>query len=323
MNQKNIFVTGHRGMVGSAVCRRLLADASSNVIVANRSDVDLLDQVSVRSFFKSNPIDLVIHTAAKVGGISASKDNPYEFLYENLQIQNNVISNAAKYGVGRLIFIGSSCIFPRDCPQPMREEYLLTGPLEKTLEPYALAKICGIKLCQAINQKYNFDYRSLMPSNLFGPNDNFGLKTSHVIPALMRKLHSGKMNNDSSVELWGTGNPTREFLHVQDLVDAIMFVNSIPKETYTNIVQSEFPFLNVGTGHEITIFNLAQRISKIVGFEGNINFNADFPDGTPRKVMNVDKLKGLGWKPKIKFTDGLTETFAWFQKNINNLRNLQ
>jgi len=319
---KNIFLTGHRGMVGSAVYKNLLNDSSSNVIVANRSDVDLLDWVSVDNFFSNNPIDYVIHLAAKVGGIRAVINNPYDFLYENLQIQNNVLSIAAKHNITNLLFIGSSCIYPRDCQQPMREEYLLTGPLERTLEPFALAKICGIKMCQAINQKYGFDYRSMMPSNLYGPNDNFSLKTSHVIPALIRKLNSAKMDNKKSIELWGTGNPIREFLHIDDFADAITFVNKIPKEKYNQVIQSEHPFLNTGTGHEIKISDLAKKIAEIIGYEGDINFNNDFPDGTPRKVLNIDKLEKLGWKSKIRLTDGLNSTFKWFQDNADDFREL-
>jgi len=322
MNQKNIFLTGHRGMVGSAVYKHLLNESSSNVIVANKSEVDLLDWVSVDNFFSNNLIDLVIHVAAKVGGISAVKNNPYDFLYENLQIQNNVLSIAANHNITKLLFIGSSCIFPRDCTQPMREEYLLTGPLEKTLEPFALAKICGIKMCQAINQKYGFDYRSLMPSNLYGPNDNFSLETSHVIPAIIRKLNSAKVDNKKSIELWGTGNPIREFLHVNDFAEAITFVNQIPKKIYNQVIQNEYPFLNTGTGHEIKISDLANKIAKIVGYEGDINFNSDFPDGTPRKVLNIDKLEKLGWKSKIGLTDGLSSTFKWFQENANTFRDL-
>ena len=258
--------------------------------------------------------------AAKVGGISAVKNNPYDFLYENLQIQNNVLSIAANHNITKLLFIGSSCIFPRDCTQPMREEYLLTGPLEKTLEPFALAKICGIKMCQAINQKYGFDYRSLMPSNLYGPNDNFSLETSHVIPAIIRKLNSAKVDNKKSIELWGTGNPIREFLHVNDFAEAITFVNQIPKKIYNQVIQNEYPFLNTGTGHEIKISDLAKKIAKIVGYEGDINFNSGFPDGTPRKVLNIDKLEKLGWKSKIGLTDGLSSTFKWFQENANTFR---
>ena len=322
MTLKNIFLTGHRGMVGSAVYKHLLNDSTLNVIVANRSEVDLLDWISVDNFFSNNLIDLVIHLAAKVGGISAVKNNPYDFLYENLQIQNNVLSIAAKHNITNLLFIGSSCIFPRDCPQPMREEYLLTGPLEKTLEPFALAKICGIKMCQAINQKYGFDYRSIMPSNLYGPNDNFSLETSHVIPALIRKLNSAKVDNKKSIELWGTGNPIREFLHVNDFAEAVTFVNQIPKEKYNQVIQNEYPFLNTGTGLEIKISDLAKKIAKIVGYEGDINFNKDFPDGTPRKVLNIDKLEKLGWKSKIGLTDGLNSTFKWFQDNANSFRDL-
>jgi GDP-L-fucose synthase len=322
MTLKNIFLTGHRGMVGSAVYKHLLNESSSNVIVANRYEVDLLDSASVDSFFSNNPIDIIIHTAAKVGGISAVINNPYEFLYENLQIQNNVLSIAANHNISKLLFIGSSCIFPRDCPQPMREEYLLSGPLEKTLEPFALAKICGIKMCQAINQKYGFDYRSLMPSNLYGPNDNFSLETSHVIPAFIRKFNSAKINNKKSIELWGTGNPIREFLHVNDFAEAITFVNQIPKEKYNQVIQNEYPFLNTGTGHEIKISDLAKKIAKIVGYEGDINFNSDFPDGAPRKVLNINKIEKLGWKSKIGLTDGLNSTFKWFKDNADTFRDL-
>ncbi len=322
MALKNIFLTGHRGMVGSAVYKNLLNENSLNVIVASRSEVDLLDWASVDNFFNNNLIDLVIHVAAKVGGITAVKNNPYDFLYENLQIQNNVLSIAANHNIAKLLFIGSSCIYPRDCTQPMREEYLLTGPLEKTLEPFALAKICGIKMCQAINQKYGFDYRSLMPSNLYGPNDNFSLETSHVIPALIRKLNFAKVDNKKSIELWGTGNPIREFLHVNDFAEAITFVNQIPKKKFNQVILGEYPFLNTGTGHEIKISDLAKKIAKIVGFEGNINFNSNFPDGTPRKVLNIDKLKKLGWKSKIGLADGLSSTYKWFQDNADGFRDL-
>ncbi len=307
MALKNIFLTGHRGMVGSAVYKNLLNENSSNVIVGNRSEVDLLDWASVDNFFNNNLIDLVIHVAAKVGGITAVKNNPYDFLYENLQIQNNVLSIAANHNITKLLFIGSSCIYPRDCTQPMREEYLLTGPLERTLEPFALAKICGIKMCQAINQKYGFDYRSMMPSNLYGPNDNYNLKTSHFFPALIAKCYLAKKNNKKEITLWGSGKSKREMMYVDDLADAcIYFLHKKTKET----------LINVGTSKDISILNYAKFILKKLNLNCKIILDKSKPDGTQRKIIDNSIALSHGWKPKINLDDGFELTLkSYFSKS--------
>ena len=298
-----IFVAGHRGMVGSAVVRNLAAKGYRDVVTRSRSELDLTDQAAVEAFFRDSAIDVVVLAAAKVGGILANDTYPADFLYLNLMIEANVIHAAYRAGVKRLVFLGSSCIYPRECPQPIKEEYLLTGPLEKTNEPYAIAKIAGIKLCESYNRQHGTKYVSLMPTNLYGPNDNYGLKTSHVLPALIRKAHEAKLEGQGSLKVWGTGRVRREFLHVDDMADATVFVleNGIDSGLF-----------NVGCGADVTIEELARSTMAVVGFSGCIEFDTTKPDGTPQKLLDVSKLTELGWVAKIGLDEGLATTYRDF-----------
>jgi GDP-L-fucose synthase len=301
-----IFVAGHRGMVGSATVRELKRQGFDNLVFRSRDEVDLLDFKQVDNFFSTEKPRYVIDAAAKVGGILANDTYPADFIRDNLRIQTNLIEAAHKHGTEKFVFLGSSCIYPKLAPQPMREEYLLTGPLEPTNEWYAIAKIAGIKMCQAYRKQHGFNAICLMPTNLYGPGDNFDLKTSHVLPALIRKIHEAKVAGSESVTIWGTGKPRREFLHVDDLADAIVFL----AENYN----SE-EIINVGAGEDIAIEDLAVLISNIVGFEGALTFDTDMPDGTPRKLLDVTRLQDLGWAPRITLNDGIAETYAWFLEN--------
>lgn len=301
-----IFVAGHRGLVGSAIKRNLEKQGYQNIVLKTRKELDLLDGFAVKEFFKKERPDYVFLAAAKVGGILANDTHPAEFIFQNLQIQNNIIHNAYLANVKKLLFLGSSCIYPRDCPQPIKEEYLLTGPLEKTNEAYAIAKIAGIKMCQAYNKQYGTKFISVMPTNLYGPNDNFDLESSHVLPALLRKFHDAKSENKKEVVMWGTGSPKREFLHVDDLADACIFLMN-------NYNESEI--VNIGAGEDISIRELSEMIKKIVGFEGEIVNDATKPDGTPRKLLDVSRLHQLGWKHKISLKDGIKDTYDWFLVN--------
>jgi len=307
-----IFVAGHKGLVGSAIVCRLQTAGYDNLLLRSRAELDLCEQAAVREFFQSERPEYVFLAAAKVGGIVANSSWPADFIYENLTIQNNVIHSAWKYGVKRLLFLGSSCIYPKFAPQPMREEHLLTGELEPTNEPYAVAKIAGIKMCQAYNRQYGTNFLSVMPTNLYGPNDNFDLTSSHVIPALMRKIHEAKISGAPTVEIWGTGKPRREFLFVDDMADACVFVMETPQ---AKLDAQGAPFLNVGTGSDVTIAELAQSICAVVGFQGELVFNTDKPDGTPRKLLNVDRLQALGWTCSIDLRSGLDDTYQWFLQN--------
>ena len=298
----NIFVAGHNGLVGSAVCRRLVADGIEPV-VASRAELDLTDQRAVGNWFAEEEIDEVYLAAAKVGGIHANDTYPAEFLHENLVIQSNVIHAAWKNGVRKLLFLGSSCIYPKLAPQPMPEDSLLTGPLEPTNEWYAVAKIAGIKMCQAYRKQYGFDAISAMPTNLYGPGDNFDLQNSHVLPALIRKFHEAKESGADSVTVWGTGSPRREFLHVDDLADACVFL----MENY-----SSPEIVNIGWGRDISIAELADLIRRVVGFEGTIEHDTSKPDGTPRKLLDTARLTGLGWQPSITLEDGIASTYQWY-----------
>lgn len=298
---KRVYVAGHRGMVGSAIVRRL-ATEGCEVLTSDRS-TDLRDQAAVRNWFDGNVPDIVVLAAAKVGGILANDTFPAQFLYDNLMIEANVIEAARQAGVGRLLFLGSSCIYPKFAPQPISEDALLTGPLEPTNEWYAIAKIAGIKLCQAYRREYGLDYISAMPTNLYGPGDNFDLAGSHVLPALIRKAHEAKMAGKPSIEIWGTGTPRREFLHVDDLADACVFL----LKTY-----SGEGHVNVGSGSDIPIGELAELVCRVVGFEGVISKDATKPDGTPRKLMDSGKLAGLGWSASIPLEDGVAGAYAWF-----------
>ncbi|KVF04310.1 GDP-L-fucose synthase family protein [Burkholderia vietnamiensis] len=302
-----IFVAGHRGMVGSAVVRALAAKKYCNVVTRSRSQLDLTNQISVEAFFRDNEIDVVVLAAAKVGGILANDTYPADFLYLNLMIEANVIQAAYRAGVQRLVFLGSSCIYPRDCPQPIREEYLLTGPLEKTNEPYAIAKIAGIKLCEAFNRQYGTKYVSLMPTNLYGPNDNYDLNSSHVLPALINKAHRAKQESESTLSVWGSGNPRREFLHVDDLADAVVFILE------TGISDGLF---NVGSGIDVSIRELAELVLTIVGSDAKLEFDRSKPDGTPRKLMDVSRLADIGWTSKIPLEAGILSTYQDYLARI-------
>ncbi|MBT2790505.1 GDP-L-fucose synthase family protein [Paraburkholderia strydomiana] len=298
-----IFVAGHRGMVGSALVRRLAAAGYTNVITRSRVELDLTDQAAVNRFFQAEKIDVVLLAAARVGGILANASRPGEFIYENLVIETNVIHAAYRAQVERLVFFGSSCIYPKQCPQPIREEYLLTSSLEPTNDAYAIAKIAGVKLCEAYNCEYNTQYVSLMPTNLYGPNDNYDLNSSHVLPALLRKAHEAKLNGAGTLTVWGSGTPRREFLHVDDLAAATLFVLE------NNVTEGLF---NVGVGEDLSIRELAECICKVVGFEGELVFDASKPDGTPRKLLDVSRLAKMGWRSTIGLEQGIASTYRDF-----------
>jgi len=307
MNKKDkIYIAGHRGMVGSAIVRKLKSEGFDNIVTRGSKELDLKEQSAVREFFAKEKPDHVVLAAAKVGGIQANNVYRAQFLYENLMIQNNVIHSAYENGVKKLLFLGSSCIYPKMAPQPLKEESLLTGLLEQTNEPYAIAKIAGIKMTESYRRQYGVNYISAMPTNLYGPNDNYDLNNSHVLPALIRKFHTAKITNAPSVEVWGTGSPMREFLHVNDLADACYFL----LQNYNDEL-----FVNIGTGEDLTIKALAEMIKDIVGFTGELKWNTEKPDGTPRKLMDVSRLQNLGWKHKIGLREGITSVYAEFAKS--------
>lgn len=301
-----IFVAGHKGMVGSAIVRVLQDQGYTNILTKDRKEVDLLNQQQVADFFAKEKPEYVILAAAKVGGIEANRTLLGDFTYENLQIQNNVIHSAHVNNVKRLLFLGSSCIYPKLSPQPIREEYLLTGPLEPTNYGYAIAKIAGLKLCEAYSEQFGRDFISLMPTNLYGINDNFDLKNSHVLPALLRKFHEAKVSGQKFVEVWGSGTPRREFLYVDDLAEACVFIMN---------KNEKMDLLNVGVGEDVTIRELAETIKKIVGFEGELKFDSTKPDGTPRKLLDVSKINNLGWKAKVSLEEGIAKVYEWYLKN--------
>ena len=304
---EKIFVAGHRGMVGSALIRAFETGGFKNLIKRDRNELDLADSAAVAKFFQEEKPEIVIFAAARVGGIKANNDFPVEFLLENLRVQNNVISAAHQIGVRKLLFLGSSCIYPKLAPQPIPESALLSGPLEPTNEAYAIAKIAGVKLCQAYSREYSANFISAMPTNLYGPNDNFGLETSHVLAALLRKAHDAKKSGASELVAWGTGTPRREFLHVDDCASACRFL--LEKYDSAEIV-------NVGCGEDVTIRELAELICDVVGFNGKLAWDKAKPDGTPRKLLDVSKLRGLGWSPTIPLRDGIARTYDWFLKNV-------
>lgn len=306
-----IYVAGHNGMVGAAIVRNLTEKGYTSIIGRSHSELDLTDQKAVNDFFETEKPEYVFLAAAKVGGIHANNVYPADFIMINLQIQCNVINSAYKTGAKKLMFLGSSCIYPKLCPQPIKEEYLLTGSLEPTNEAYALAKISGLKMCQFYNRQYGTDYTSVMPTNLYGSHDNFDLNNSHVLPALMRKFHEAKVSNAPEVEVWGTGKALREFLHVDDMADACVYL----METY-----SGDDFVNVGTGKDVSIGELASIIGKAVGYKGRIVFNTSKPDGTPRKLLDVSRLEALGWKYRIELEDGVRKTYEWFLDNEASLK---
>ena len=309
-----IFVAGHRGMVGSAIVRRLKALGYSNIVVATHAELDLVSQAAVQAFFAARNIDRVVLAAAKVGGIHANNTFPAEFIYENLMIQANVIHAAHAAGVQRLLFLGSSCIYPRLAVQPMREVALLTGTLESTNEPYAIAKIAGIKLCESYNRQYGRDYRSVMPTNLYGPNDNYHPENSHVIPALLRRFHEAVKSGAEEVVIWGSGTPMREFLHVDDMAAASVHVMELDDPTYQAHTQPMMSHINIGTGVDCTIRELAEAVARVTGFHGRLSFDASKTDGTPRKLMDVSRLKALGWQASIELEEGLRDAYRWFSE---------
>jgi nucleoside-diphosphate-sugar epimerase len=299
-------------MVGGAILRRLEASQAHEVLVRSSSELDLTDQAAVRAFFRKERPDAVILAAAKVGGIHANNTYPAEFIYENLMIQANVIHQAFDAGVAKLLQLGSSCIYPRDAAQPMAEDALMTGVLEPTNEPYAIAKIAGIKLCESYNRQYGTDYRSVMPTNLYGPGDNFHPENSHVLPALIRRFHEAREEGRDAVTIWGSGTPRREFLHVDDMAEASLFVFDLPKKTYEAETQPMLSHINVGTGSDVWIFELARMIADVTGFDGDIRTDPAKPDGTMRKLMNVSRLERLGWTARIELREGIAETYRWF-----------
>ncbi len=311
-----IYIAGHRGMVGSALVRRLQDEGCEQLILRTRDEVDLTNQVQVQDFMQTEQPDHVILAAARVGGINANNTYPAQFIYDNLMISANIIHAAHQAGVAKLLFLGSSCIYPRMAPQPMPEDCLLSGQLEATNEPYAIAKIAGIKLCESYNREYGTDYRSIMPTNLYGPNDNYDLKNSHVLPALIRKFHEAKIANASSVEVWGTGTVKREFLHVEDLAEASIFVLNISRDKYDAATEPMCSHINAGTGTDVTIRELAELIRDVVGFSGELKFNPEYPDGTPRKLLDVSKLSSLGWQASISLRDGITASYASYRESV-------
>ena len=320
MSEPTVFVAGHRGMVGSAIVRRLQALGGVRILTAGRAELDLGSQAAVQAYFAAHRIDHVVLAAAKVGGIHANNTYPAEFIYENLMIQANVIHAAHTAGVQRLLFLGSSCIYPRMAPQPMREDALLTGTLECTNEPYAIAKIAGIKLCESYNRQHGRDYRSVMPTNLYGPGDNFHPDNSHVIPALIRRFHEAARAEAPEVVVWGSGTPMREFLHVDDMAAASVHVMNLPVADYQAHTQPMLSHINVGTGVDCTIRELAETVARVTGFRGALRFDASKPDGTPRKLMDVSRLKALGWEARIGLEDGLRDAYRWFLVNYAEAR---
>ena len=311
------YVAGHRGMVGSAIVRQL-GERGAETIVRSRAELDLLDGPAVRRFLAAEKPGAVILAAAKVGGIHANSTYPADFIYENLAIQNNVIHGAFEAGVRSLLFLGSSCIYPRDAAQPLAEEALLTGPLEPSNEPYAIAKIAGIKLCESYNRQHGTDYRSLMPANLYGPNDNFHAENSHVLPALMARFDQAAREGTDEVVIWGSGTPRREFLHVDDLADAALFVLGLPRDTYEKNTRPMLSHVNVGTGQDIAISELAKIMAEVTGFRGRISYDRSRPDGTPRKLLDVSRLAGMGWQSSIGLEDGIRRTYRWFRDQLSS-----
>jgi len=320
VSKKRIFVAGHNGMVGSAIIRQLQTRDDVEIVTRSRSELDLLSQADVKAFFAEQNLDQVYLAAAKVGGIVANDSYPAEFIYENLMIECNIIHSSFKAGIKKLLFLGSSCIYPKLAAQPMRESALLTGTLEETNEPYAIAKIAGIKLCESYNRQYGVDYRSVMPTNLYGPHDNFHPENSHVIPALLRRFHEAKLNGDKKVIAWGSGKPMREFLHVDDMATASIYVMELANAAYSSNTQAMLSHINVGTGVDCTIRELVETVAKVTGFEGDIEFDTSKPDGAPRKLMNVERLAKLGWRSNYSLEKGLSDAYRWFLDNQDNFR---
>ena len=310
--KSKIYIAGHRGLVGSAIVRQLESRGFTNLLMRTHKELDLTNQAQVQTFFKQEKPDYVILAAAKVGGIHANNTYPADFIYQNMMIEANVINSAYENKVKRLLFLGSTCIYPKAVEQPMREDALLTDVLEPTNEPYALAKIAGIKLCESYNRQHGTDFRSVMPTNLYGVNDNFHPENSHVIPALMRRFHEAKTNNDSEVVVWGTGNAMREFLYVDDMAAASLFVLELDEKTYQANTQLMLSHINVGTGKDVTIREMAETMKQVVGFEGELSFDTTKPDGAPRKLIDVSRLANIGWNYSVDLKDGLTKTYNWY-----------
>ena len=319
LNQR-IFVAGHRGMVGSAIVRRLQALGYANILTAGRDKLNLLDQAAVQAWFRANKIDQVYLAAAKVGGIHANNSYPADFIYENLMIEANIVHAAHVCDVQKLLFLGSSCIYPKHAEQPMQENALLTGILEPTNEPYAIAKIAGIKLCESYNRQHGRDYRSVMPTNLYGPHDNYHPENSHVIPALLRRFHEAVQRGDQEVVIWGSGKPMREFLHVDDMAAASVHVMELDDAIYRDNTQPMLSHINVGTGVDCTIRELAETVARVTEFTGRLSFDANKPDGTPRKLMDVSRLRALGWQSSINLEDGLRDAYNWYVNNTEQAR---
>ncbi len=316
MNKNSkIYIAGHSGLVGSAICRKLLEQGFENVLTRTHSELNLLDQSAVSQFMQLEKPEFIFLAAAKVGGIYANNKFPADFIYENLIIQTNVIHHAFLNGCSRLLFLGSSCIYPKLSQQPIQESSLLTGKLEPTNEPYAIAKISGIKLCESYNRQFGTDFRSVMPTNLYGPNDNFDEKNSHVIPGLIRRFHIAKINNSPTVEVWGTGSAKREFLFVDDMAEACLFVMQLDKETYQQKTEPMLSHINIGIGNDISIKQLAEEVSYVVGYKGKIVWNTEMPDGMPRKLLDVSLIHSLGWHHKVELVDGLKMAYQWFSNN--------
>ncbi len=315
-----IYVAGHRGMVGSAIVRRLQALGHRNIVTRSHDELDLTDQMAVEAFFVGEQIEQVYLASARVGGIHANSVYPAEFIYDNLMIEANVIHAAHRHGVQKLLFLGSSCIYPKHAEQPIREESLLTGPLEPTNEPYAIAKIAGIKLCESYNRQYARDYRSVMPTNLYGPHDNYHPQNSHVIPALLQRFHQATQRGDEEVVIWGSGTPMREFLHVDDMAAACVHVMQLDSATYRAHTQPMLSHINVGTGRDCSIRELAETIARVTEFPGRLSFDASKPDGTPRKLLDVSRLKALGWEASISLEDGLRDAYRWFVEHQHEVR---
>jgi len=315
-----IYVAGHRGMVGSAIVRQLQEQGYSNIVTRTHSELDLVNQQAVADFFAKDKPSAVFLAAAKVGGIHANSTFPAEFIYENMMMEANIVHQAYANGIQKLLFLGSSCIYPKFAQQPMQETALLTGVLEETNEPYAIAKIAGIKLCESYNRQYNVDFRSVMPTNLYGPHDNFHPENSHVIPAMLRRFHDATLSNADNVVVWGTGKPMREFLYVDDMAAASIHVMNLDSDTYQAHTQPMLSHINVGTGVDCTIRELAETIAKVTGFKGGLQFDSTKPDGTPRKLMDVSRLENLGWKASVSLEEGLNHAYQWFLDNQNSFR---
>jgi len=312
---KKIYISGHLGMVGSAIVKQLKQEGFTNILTKVKKELNLINQDQVHNFLKVEKPDHVIIAAAKVGGIYANNNYPAEFIYQNLMIEANLIHGAYLAGVKNLLFLGSSCIYPKESVQPIKEEYLLSGILEPTNEPYAISKIAGIKLCESYNRQYGTNYRSIMPTNLYGPKDNFDVNNGHVIPALIRKFHDAKVNNIASVEVWGSGMQLRDFLYVEDMAKASTFIMNFDIKTFNEVTSPMLSHINIGSGREATIKETSFLIKEVVGYHGNVIFNADMPDGTHRKLLDIKKIEGLGWKPNTGFKDGLKKTYSWFLEN--------